>query len=224
MAIRSARRHKLFALICFLFFIVVRLWVLAILERDWFLMSFCFLCTVSTVKAWRKERSRGDVELSNALGEIMRSLEGGGGGGGVGGEEKGNWKRFKYDEGGDTSLEDMEAGSANKGLPAPPASPSRAHHTQAQANLDEQNTCSICICEYEPSDTCVQLPCGHIYHDECLEQWIENHHKCPLCNMDLRAEEVRVREEQRSVRREEERRQREEQHNRMQQSGIMVFS
>ncbi|GMH71584.1 hypothetical protein TL16_g05694 [Triparma laevis f. inornata] len=209
MAIRSARRHKLFALICFLFFIVVRLWVLAILERDWFLMSFCFLCTVFTVKAWRKERSRGDVELSNALGEIMRSLEGGVGGRG-GGEEKGNWKRFKF--------------SQQRPPRPPPLPPSRAHHTQAQANLDEQNTCSICICEYEPSDTCVQLPCGHIYHDECLEQWIENHHKCPLCNMDLRAEEVRVREEQRSVRREEERRQREEQHNRMQQSGIMVFS
>lgn len=93
MAIRSARRHKLFALICFLFFIVVRLWVLAILERDWFLMSFCFLCTVFTVKAWRKERSRGDVELSNALGEIMRSLEEGGEGGGERGKGWGGRRR-----------------------------------------------------------------------------------------------------------------------------------
>ena len=64
LAIRSARRHKLFALICFLFFIVVRLWILAILEKDWFLMSFCLLCTVFTFHAWKKERTRGDAEVS----------------------------------------------------------------------------------------------------------------------------------------------------------------
>ncbi|GMH90808.1 hypothetical protein TrST_g3878 [Triparma strigata] len=225
LAIRSARRHKLFALICFLFFIVVRLWILAILEKDWFLMSFCLLCTVFTFHAWKKERTRGDAELSNALGDIMRSLEENSlepENAGVDSDEKAKWKRFKYNPDSDTSLEDMEAGGGAKSLPPPPDSPSHSHPQAIMT--EEQNLCSICICEYEHDDDCVQLPCSHIYHHDCLEQWINNHHKCPLCNLDLRSEEVRARAEAREQRREAERRRQEQQHQRMQNSGILVFS
>jgi hypothetical protein len=51
-------------------------------------------------------------------------------------------------------------------------------------NMDGPH-CSICLCEYEADDALVQLPCGHVYHRECIDSWTANHQKCPLCNFDL---------------------------------------
>jgi len=35
-------------------------------------------------------------------------------------------------------------------------------------NLEYPEACSICLCEYEGSSNVVHLPCGHIFHYECL--------------------------------------------------------
>jgi hypothetical protein len=45
--------------------------------------------------------------------------------------------------------------------------------------------CSICLSEYEQGDTLLQLPCQHLYHNDCINSWTANHTKCPLCNFDL---------------------------------------
>lgn len=47
--------------------------------------------------------------------------------------------------------------------------------------------CSICLSEYENGETLLQLPCQHLYHDDCINSWTANHTKCPLCNFDLEA-------------------------------------
>lgn len=54
---------------------------------------------------------------------------------------------------------------------------------------DKDAACSICLCEYEDGeDLLSRLPCGHIYHDDCITAWVERHVRCPLCNFDLRHE------------------------------------
>lgn len=52
---------------------------------------------------------------------------------------------------------------------------------------DEQEcpSCSICLCEYERGEKLIRLPCDHLYHEQCLNSWTENHVRCPLCNYDL---------------------------------------
>lgn len=50
---------------------------------------------------------------------------------------------------------------------------------------DEAPTCSICLCEYEPKESMVRLPCCHVYHYDCIDNWCRNHINCPLCNFDL---------------------------------------
>ena len=30
-----------------------------------------------------------------------------------------------------------------------------------------------------------QVPCGHIFHKACIEEWAEKHHQCPMCRADL---------------------------------------
>lgn len=32
----------------------------------------------------------------------------------------------------------------------------------------------------------LKTPCDHFYHLDCLDQWLESNHKCPLCRKDIR--------------------------------------
>jgi E3 ubiquitin-protein ligase RNF115/126 len=34
------------------------------------------------------------------------------------------------------------------------------------------------------------MPCGHIYHPECLKPWLETNHTCPVCRFELPKEKV----------------------------------
>ncbi|CAM9390150.1 unnamed protein product, partial [Discosporangium mesarthrocarpum] len=41
--------------------------------------------------------------------------------------------------------------------------------------------CSICLGEYKKDERVHVLPCLHIFHQECLDTWIEGHDSCPFC-------------------------------------------
>lgn len=47
----------------------------------------------------------------------------------------------------------------------------------------EEETCSICLVEFEKQDSVHELRrCGHIFHVECMEKWLETcRFTCPLC-------------------------------------------
>jgi len=45
--------------------------------------------------------------------------------------------------------------------------------------------CSICLSDYESSDSVRALPCLHKFHAACIEQWLQGHSTCPLCKIDL---------------------------------------
>lgn len=50
--------------------------------------------------------------------------------------------------------------------------------------------CSICLDEYCPDDMVAELPCGHIFHCDCIAKWLtERSSTCPLCKTDLMPEE-----------------------------------
>ncbi|CAK87196.1 unnamed protein product (macronuclear) [Paramecium tetraurelia] len=52
-------------------------------------------------------------------------------------------------------------------------------------DLDIQETCSVCLLEYQKQAICRFTPCHHIFHADCLEQWIMKHENCPLCRTAL---------------------------------------
>jgi len=52
-------------------------------------------------------------------------------------------------------------------------------------SCEEDNTCSICLSEYENDDEIARLPCSHLFHKDCVMSWTRNHVRCPLCNFDL---------------------------------------
>lgn len=50
----------------------------------------------------------------------------------------------------------------------------------------ENALCSICLCEYENEDLICKLWCNHIYHRDCVKEWLSLNAKCPLCKRDFR--------------------------------------
>ncbi len=50
-------------------------------------------------------------------------------------------------------------------------------------NIKESNVkCSICQDEHRDNDAVRQLPCSHVLHKDCVDQWLTEHsHKCPCC-------------------------------------------
>lgn len=51
----------------------------------------------------------------------------------------------------------------------------------------EEIDCPICLKEYgtSPLDDPVELPCGHIFGETCIEEWRDQHLSCPLCRAAL---------------------------------------
>lgn len=49
---------------------------------------------------------------------------------------------------------------------------------------DHRDLCSICLQEFEQGDRVGDLPCGHVFHANCLKTWIQRKNHCPLCQAD----------------------------------------
>ncbi|XP_065858594.1 RING-H2 finger protein ATL20-like [Euphorbia lathyris] len=44
------------------------------------------------------------------------------------------------------------------------------------------NTCPICLSEYQPKETLRTIPeCNHYFHAECIDEWLKMKATCPLC-------------------------------------------
>jgi hypothetical protein len=53
-------------------------------------------------------------------------------------------------------------------------------------NLINNSCCAICIDDYQEGDSVRDLPCGHIFHDSCVDEWLLKHNRlCPVCKQDV---------------------------------------
>lgn len=47
-------------------------------------------------------------------------------------------------------------------------------------------SCRICHSEYAAGERLRQLPCGHVFHKACIDEWIGQFHAtCPVCRLNL---------------------------------------
>jgi hypothetical protein len=52
--------------------------------------------------------------------------------------------------------------------------------------IDEESpSCTVCLCEYEGGDEMRRLPCGHDFHQACIDKWMTQHTTCPICRVGL---------------------------------------
>ncbi|KAG5676158.1 hypothetical protein PVAND_006007 [Polypedilum vanderplanki] len=59
--------------------------------------------------------------------------------------------------------------------------------TQEQVNSKLQ--CSVCWEDFQLKETVRQLPCSHVYHEDCILPWLNLHGTCPVCRKSLVSEE-----------------------------------
>ncbi|KAG9144131.1 hypothetical protein Leryth_013776 [Lithospermum erythrorhizon] len=50
---------------------------------------------------------------------------------------------------------------------------------------NENLECCICLAKYKDKEEIRELPCSHIFHLKCVDQWLKIIACCPLCKQDL---------------------------------------
>lgn len=55
-----------------------------------------------------------------------------------------------------------------------------------RAGVTNMNTCSICQEEFVSMQKFKKLTeCGHEYHDTCINKWLKEEKRCPVCNKNV---------------------------------------
>jgi hypothetical protein len=49
--------------------------------------------------------------------------------------------------------------------------------------------CVVCLGEQLIGDPAAKLPCGHLFHVGCIQQWLERHCTCPVCRYELETDD-----------------------------------
>lgn len=49
-------------------------------------------------------------------------------------------------------------------------------------------SCSVCLSDFQADDICRVAKCNHHYHKDCLESWLTKQENCPNCREDLSRE------------------------------------
>ena len=55
---------------------------------------------------------------------------------------------------------------------------------------DNNYKCMICLYEYKLGEKVCTLPCLHIFHIDCLKNWIIRNRSCPICKYDCSLESL----------------------------------
>ncbi|KAH1092595.1 hypothetical protein AAZX31_14G011700 [Glycine max] len=51
--------------------------------------------------------------------------------------------------------------------------------------INEDPECCICLAKYKDKEEVRQLPCSHMFHLKCVDQWLKITSCCPLCKQGL---------------------------------------
>jgi E3 ubiquitin-protein ligase RNF115/126 len=46
--------------------------------------------------------------------------------------------------------------------------------------LEEQIDCSVCKEDFVLEESVIELPCMHLYHDDCINPWLKVNGTCPV--------------------------------------------
>jgi hypothetical protein len=52
-------------------------------------------------------------------------------------------------------------------------------------NNSMEEKCTICLCEFDHNDDVRRLPCMHLFHIECVDRWLTQSKRCPICRIDI---------------------------------------
>lgn len=64
-----------------------------------------------------------------------------------------------------------------------PSQFTREHVTldEMDGELEQGVRCAICLDRLEQGDVIGDIPCEHVFHKDCLKDWLKKKNRCPLC-------------------------------------------
>lgn len=65
-------------------------------------------------------------------------------------------------------------------------------HKFCRGKSDDDDSCAICMSEYQTGDIIRTLPCGHKYCQKCIDPWLVEHVECPVCRKEVPGERTPV--------------------------------
>jgi hypothetical protein len=65
------------------------------------------------------------------------------------------------------------------------ALPTRRFAPGGSAGGAAEETCSICLSDFEAGDELRALPCAHAFHCACIDQWLKSSRACPCCRHEM---------------------------------------
>ena len=49
----------------------------------------------------------------------------------------------------------------------------------------DNNNCVVCLYEFKIGERISTLPCLHIFHCDCINNWLKNELTCPVCKFEV---------------------------------------
>jgi hypothetical protein len=69
--------------------------------------------------------------------------------------------------------------------------------TNYDIEANESTECSICLDELVVGQPALRIPCGHLYHEACVHDWLKKSNECPVCRYELPTDDAQHEEERR---------------------------
>lgn len=57
--------------------------------------------------------------------------------------------------------------------------------TAYDIEVNESTECTICLDDLVVGQPALRIPCGHLYHEECVKDWLKKSNECPVCRYEL---------------------------------------
>ncbi|CDY33046.1 BnaA10g12520D [Brassica napus] len=104
---------------------------------------------------------------------------------------------FYYDDGSGSGLrplpDSIEASGAGIGRSGnPPASKSAIESLPrveiSDCHISSEANCAVCTEVFEAETEAREMPCKHIFHDDCITPWLSIRNSCPVCRFELPSE------------------------------------
>mmetsp|Transcript_40780 Transcript_40780/g.68327 ORF Transcript_40780/g.68327 Transcript_40780/m.68327 type:complete len:217 (-) Transcript_40780:325-975(-) len=57
--------------------------------------------------------------------------------------------------------------------------------TTNQACTDIAMDCRVCMDKFAAGSNAMKLPCGHVFHEDCIRPWFSENRTCPVCRHEV---------------------------------------